>query len=122
MYEEIRKSARAALLELLDVAALKPGQQVVVGCSLSEMAKAKALEKALNSGNAQGETKVVKYDHENGLDSKAEKVYEEVFKKDKTKIEASTELKTITARGQRPAARSPRRSMMRWMTRSRSSS
>ena len=25
MYEEIRKSARAALLELLDVAALKPG-------------------------------------------------------------------------------------------------
>lgn len=69
---------------------------MLTGCSLSEMAKAKALEKALNSGNAQGETKVVKYDHENGLDSKAEKVYEEVFKKDKTKIEASTELKTIT--------------------------
>ena len=37
MYEEIRKSARAALLELLDVAALKPGQQVVVGCSSSEI-------------------------------------------------------------------------------------
>ena len=36
MYEEIRKSARAALLELLDVAALKPGQQVVIGCSSSE--------------------------------------------------------------------------------------
>lgn len=69
---------------------------MLTGCSLSEMAKAKALEKALNSGNAQGETKVVKYDHENGLDSKAEKVYEDVFKKDKTKIEASTELKTIT--------------------------
>lgn len=69
---------------------------MLTGCSLSEMAKAEALEKALNSGNAQGETKVVKYDHENGLDSKAEKVYEEVFKKDKTKIEASTELKTIT--------------------------
>ena len=32
------KSARAApLLELLDVAALKPGQQVVVGCSSSEI-------------------------------------------------------------------------------------
>lgn len=69
---------------------------MLTGCSLSEVAKAKALEKALNSGNAQGETKVVKYDHENGLDSKAEKVYEEVFKKDKTKIEASTKLKTIT--------------------------
>lgn len=70
---------------------------MLTGCSLSEMAKAKALEKALNSGNAQGETKVVKYDHENGLDSKAEKVYEDVFKKDKTQIVASTELKTITA-------------------------
>ena len=61
---------------------------MLTGCSLSEMAKAKALEKALNSGNAQGETKVVKYDHE--------KVYEDVFKKDKTQIVASTELKTIT--------------------------
>ncbi len=69
---------------------------MLTGCSLSEMAKAKALEKALNSGNAQSETKVVKYDHENGLDSKAEKVYEDVFKKDKTQIVASTELKTIT--------------------------
>ena len=72
---------------------------MLTGCSLSEMAKAKALEKALNSGNAQGETKVVKYDHENGLDSKAEKVYEDVFKKDKTQIVASTELKTITVSG-----------------------
>lgn len=69
---------------------------MLTGCSLSEVAKAKALEKALNSGNAQGETKVVKYDHENGLDSKAEKVYEDVFKKDKTQIVASTALKTIT--------------------------
>lgn len=69
---------------------------MLTGCSLSEVAKAKALEKALNSGNAQGETKVVKYDHENGLDSQAEKVYEDVFKKDKTQIVASTELKTIT--------------------------
>lgn len=72
---------------------------MLTGCSLSEVAKAKALEKALNSGNAQGETKVVKYDHENGLDSKAEKVYEDVFKKDKTQIVASTVLKTITAGG-----------------------
>ena len=69
---------------------------MLTGCSLSDVAKAKALEKALNSGNAQSETKVVKYDHENGLDSKAEKVYEDVFKKDKTQIVASTDLKTIT--------------------------
>ena len=41
MYEEIRKSARAALLELLDVAALTPGQQVVIGCSSSEMVGAR---------------------------------------------------------------------------------
>lgn len=68
---------------------------MLTGCSLSEMAKANALEKALNSGNAQGGTKVVKYDHENGLDGKAEKVYEDVFKKDKTKIVASTKLETI---------------------------
>lgn len=68
---------------------------MLTGCSLSEMAKANALEKALNSGNAQGETKVVKYDHENGLDGKAEKVYEDVFKKDKTQIVASTKLETI---------------------------
>lgn len=68
---------------------------MLTGCSLSEMAKANALEKALNSGNAQGETKLVKYDHENGLDGKAEKVYEDVFKKDKTKIVASTKLETI---------------------------
>ena len=44
---------------------------MLTGCSLSEMAKAKALEKA-------------------------QKVYEDVFKKDKTQIVASTELKTIT--------------------------
>lgn len=68
---------------------------MLTGCSLNDMAKAKALETALNSDNAQG-TKVVKYDHENGLDSKAEKVYEEVFKKDKTQIVASTKLETIT--------------------------
>lgn len=68
---------------------------MLTGCSLSEMAKANALEKALNSGNAQGETKLVKYDHENGLDGKAEKVYEDVFKKDKTQIVASTKLETI---------------------------
>ena len=37
MYEEVRSVARAALLELLDAAELKPGQQVVIGCSSSEI-------------------------------------------------------------------------------------
>ena len=37
MYEEVRSAAHAALLELLDAAALKPGQQVVIGCSSSEI-------------------------------------------------------------------------------------
>lgn len=37
MYDEIRASARDAMLELLDAAMVKPGQLVVVGCSSSEM-------------------------------------------------------------------------------------
>lgn len=65
---------------------------MLTGCSLSEMAKAKALEKALNSGNAQGSTKVVEYDHKTDLDSKAQKVYEEVYNSDKTKIGATKSL------------------------------
>lgn len=69
---------------------------MLTGCSLSEMAKAKALEKALNSGNAQGSTKTVEYDHKTDLDSKAQKVYEEVFNSDKTKIAASKNLTKFT--------------------------
>lgn len=37
MYDEIRASAKAAILELLDAAQLKPDQLVVVGCSSSEI-------------------------------------------------------------------------------------
>ena len=37
MYEEIRAAAGAAITELLEVAKLKPGQLVVVGCSSSEI-------------------------------------------------------------------------------------
>ena len=59
---------------------------MLTGCSLSEMAKAKALEKALNSASAQTATKTVQYDHKTDLDSKAQKVYEEVYGSDKTKI------------------------------------
>lgn len=37
MYDEIRAAAKAAILELLDAAQLKPGQLVVIGCSSSEI-------------------------------------------------------------------------------------
>ncbi len=37
MYDEIRAAAKAAMLELLDAAQLKPGQLVVIGCSSSEI-------------------------------------------------------------------------------------
>ena len=37
MYEEIQASAAAALNELLELARLKPGQLVVIGCSSSEI-------------------------------------------------------------------------------------
>ena len=37
MYEEIKQASAAAMAELLDTAALKPGALVVVGCSSSEI-------------------------------------------------------------------------------------
>ena len=37
MYEEIKQASAAAMTELLDTAALKPGALVVVGCSSSEI-------------------------------------------------------------------------------------
>ena len=69
---------------------------MLTGCSLSEMAKAKALEKALNTANAQDGTQVVKYNHENGLDAKAEKVYEEVFSSKKETLAESSTLNKFT--------------------------
>lgn len=72
---------------------------MLTGCSLSEMAKAKALEKALNSGNAQGSTKTVEYDHKTDLDSKAQKVYEEKFNSDKTTIAEVKNLTKFTPKG-----------------------
>ena len=37
MFEEIKQQAREALLELLDVAGLKAGDLLVIGCSSSEV-------------------------------------------------------------------------------------
>ena len=48
---------------------------MLTGCSLSDRAAAKALEKALNSTSTQSEQKVV-YNYDNDLNSKAEKAFE----------------------------------------------
>ena len=60
---------------------------MLTGCALTDAAKAKALEKALND-HAQGNTQTIKYDYKSSLNSKADKIWEENFKDDsKTVIE-----------------------------------
>ena len=54
---------------------------MLTGCALSDAAKAKALEKALND-HAQGTTQEIKYDYKSSLNSKADKIWEQEFKKD----------------------------------------
>ena len=111
MYEEIRKSARAALLELLDVAALKPGQQVVIGCSSSEI-----MGQKIGKGSTPEAAKAVVDEilpilKARGLCLEAQCC--EHLNRSDTRSSAS-------ARGQKPAARSQRRSMRRWTIPSRS--
>ena len=121
MYEEIRKSARAALLELLDVAALKPGQQVVIGCSSSEI-----MGQKIGKGSTPEAAKAVVDEimpilKTRGLCLEAQCCEHLNRALIMERADADTR-SSASARGQRPAARSPRRSMRRWMTRSRSSS
>ena len=54
---------------------------MLTGCALSDAAKVKALEKALND-HAQGNTQTIKYDYKSSLNSKADKIWEQEFKKD----------------------------------------
>ena len=54
---------------------------MLTGCALSDATKAKALEKALND-HAQGNTQTIKYDYKSSLNSKADKIWEQEFKKD----------------------------------------
>lgn len=63
---------------------------MLTGCSLSDVAMANALEKALNSKEVQP-TQYVKYDHDKDLDSKAAKVYTQVIK-EKKNLAASKKL------------------------------
>ena len=61
---------------------------MLTGCALSDAAKAKALEKALND-HAQGNTQTIKYDYKSSLNSKADKIWEENFKDDSKTVNAN---------------------------------
>lgn len=54
---------------------------MLTGCALTDAAKAKAVEKALND-HAQGNTQTIKYDYKSSLNSKADKIWEQEYKKD----------------------------------------
>ena len=78
MEAKIMKMAKKLLaLVLTGVMAVS----MLTGCALSDAAKAKAMEKALND-HAQGNTQTIKYDYKSSLNSKADKIWEENFKDD----------------------------------------
>ena len=78
MEAKIMKMAKKLLaLVLTGVMAVS----MLTGCALTDAAKAKAMEKALND-HAQGNTQTIKYDYKSSLNSKADKIWEQEFKKD----------------------------------------
>ena len=62
---------------------------MLTGCALTDDAKAKAMEKALND-HAQGATQTIKYDYKSSLNSKADKIWEQEFKKDTATVVEDT--------------------------------
>ena len=62
---------------------------MLTGCALTDATKAKAMEKALND-HAQGATQTIKYDYKSSLNSKADKIWEQEFKKDTTTVVEDT--------------------------------
>ena len=62
---------------------------MLTGCALTDAAKAKAMEKALND-HAQGATQTIKYDYKSSLNSKADKIWEQGFKKDTATVVEDT--------------------------------
>ena len=73
MEAKIMKMAKKLLaLVLTGVMAVS----MLTGCALTDAAKAKAMEKALND-HAQGNTQTIKYDYKSSLNSKADKIWEE---------------------------------------------
>ena len=92
MEAKIMKMAKKLLaLVLTGVMAVS----MLTGCALTDAAKAKALEKALND-HAQGNTQTIKYDYKSSLNSKADKIWDENFKDDSKTVEA-TNVGTVTA-------------------------
>ena len=86
MEAKIMKMAKKLLaLVLTGVMAVS----MLTGCALSDAAKAKALEKALND-HAQGNTQTIKYDYKSSLNSKADKIWEENFKDDGKNVTENT--------------------------------
>ena len=86
MEAKIMKMAKKLLaLVLTGVMAVS----MLTGCALTDAAKAKALEKALND-HAQGNTQTIKYDYKSSLNSKADKIWEENFKDDSKTVTADT--------------------------------
>lgn len=65
---------------------------MLTGCALGDAAKAKALENALNSKNTQGSTLNYDYNHKSSLDDKADKIWKDTDKLNKT---APTALSTF---------------------------
>ena len=86
MEAKIMKMAKKLLAVVLTgVMALS----MLTGCALSDAAKAKAMEKALND-HAQGNTQTIKYDYKSSLNSKADKIWEENFKDDGKAVTENT--------------------------------
>ena len=86
MEAKIMKMAKKLLaLVLTGVMAVS----MLTGCALSDAAKAKAMEKALND-HAQGNTQTIKYDYKSSLNSKADKIWEENFKDDGKNVTENT--------------------------------
>ena len=86
MEAKIMKMAKKLLaLVLTGVMAVS----MLTGCALTDAAKAKAMEKALND-HAQGNAQTIKYDYKSSLNSKADKIWEENFKDDSKTVTEDT--------------------------------
>ena len=95
MEAKIMKMAKKLLaLVLTGVMAVS----MLTGCALTDAAKAKAMEKALND-HAQGNTQTIKYDYKSSLNSKADKIWEENFKADDKKDVTTDTVTAVSLKG-----------------------
>ena len=94
MEAKIMKMAKKLLaLVLTGVMAVS----MLTGCALTDAAKAKAMEKALND-HAQGNTQTIKYDYKSSLNSKADKIWEENGKAASATV-TTNQLKSVSLTG-----------------------